>query len=125
MSKKIPNRFEKSLPGKDNLDRFDEGLSDRDLEIIADQVAQYYDWLLDDKTGVGPDELLQYPHTPTQRRFLLQKMDDVLVIVAGIRELQQEVDGAVKRREISKCLQSLLTEEPSKKATDRHRRQQY
>jgi len=70
-----------------------------DEEVVAPMVIEFYHWLSDNQ-GTHPDELLSRDLTPSQRRMLLDKMDDVTVLwgltsserrAARVREAQRQV----------------------------------
>ena len=50
-----------------------------DLNVVAPLVVEYYKWL-SDNGGTDPQTLLSHPLTATQRRLLLDRMDDVNVV---------------------------------------------
>lgn len=63
-------------------------MTDQDLDVIAPLAVEYYRWL-SGHGGRAPQELLRERLTRTQRRLLLDRLDDVLVvwgITAPLRE---------------------------------------
>ena len=70
----------------------DENMSDPDLDIVAPLVMKYLKWMQGKPGGVSSDELLKISLTSTQRRMLLNGMDNINVLW-GITAPVREPDG--------------------------------
>lgn len=67
-----------------------------DEAVVAPLVAEYYDWL-SGNGGTSSDDLLAISLTPSQRKLLLARMDDVTVIY-GLTADQRKTHDKFKRR---------------------------
>lgn len=71
-----------------------------DLDIVAPLVAEYYQWL-SGHGGQSPEVLLARPLSKAQRRMLIARMDDVLVlwgITAPVRSARDRDDVHIPRQ---------------------------
>jgi hypothetical protein len=57
-------------------------MANQDEILVADLIVEYYNWLTDNG-GTSSDELLSRTLTPPQRRMLLERMEDVNVVVSA------------------------------------------
>lgn len=80
-------------------------MPDSDLNVVAPLLVQYYQWL-SGNGGTDPAVLLSQRLTASQRRLLLDRMDDVNVVwgftaplrAAVEREQQVQVPSPEQRR---------------------------
>ena len=78
-------------------------MQDSDLAVIAPLVVEHYKWI-SDNGGTDPETLLASPLSTSQRRLLLERMNDVNVLwsitsplrrTANVREAQQRHSRAI------------------------------